>query len=205
MSFRKKHGLFSLGMLFLLIGLIWMQAIYQRCEVIYPTQQRLVDRKSAVSGQGEQKALAKEPTAEKQQFRVVRSPEAKNYHFILFWILTVWEAAGAFLYLISGLMILRKFSFAPGLGIVAVSVDLGFKLASVAYMQFCAIPLAAATGNPNLMLAYFQPVQDGWARFSGLMSGLSLYNPQSRVDVIVAGCFIVFSYRVLLRNRIRKD
>jgi len=214
MPSRGKHGLFGLGMLFLLIGVIWMQAIYQRCEVIYPASQRVADGVTAGSGQGGQKidggengekSVTKEPAAEKQKFHLVRSPAARDYHFIFFWSLTIWEAAAAFLYVISGLMILRKFAFAPGLGLVAVSVDLGFKLAAITYMQFCAIPLAAATGNPNLILAYFQPARDGWAWFSGLMSGLSIYNSHTRPDIIIVGCFILFSYRVLLKNCLQKD
>jgi hypothetical protein len=196
MRSQGRHAFFVLGLVFLFIGLIWMQAIYQRCEAIYPSSLRATAQSE--HGQAGQAAQGKE------RARMMRSPAAKGYHFILFWTLTSWEAACALLYIVSGLMILRRSFFASGLALVAVSMDAGFKLAAILYMQFCAIPLAITTGNANLMESYFFATRDGWARFSGLMTGLAIYHLKTWGDAAVAILFLLFSYQILHKHQARR-
>ena len=174
---------------FIVLGVVWFVLIQARCNEISPrpTLTKATSNVGASSGSTE------------KEVKMIRSPYAKDYHFILFWAIAGIEVFVALFYILAGIFLLKRYSLGPFVVAGVLTLDVVFKLLVIFYMQFCAIPLSHLTKNANVLQLYFMPSDKIHAGFSSIASGLQIFLP---AGIIFLGVYILyFGFCFLFFNR----
>jgi hypothetical protein len=156
-----------LGLVFLLLGLAWAVSIYWRCTRISPKPMKVPA--SYTELERDIRATVR--------YHVIHSPYVKPYHVICFLAVAGLELVCCFFYIFSGIAVLRWYPLVKMWVWGTLVLDVVFKLLVAAYMQFCAVPLAALTKNKNILVSYYMPDSSVWSQISLYLSGLKVFEP----------------------------
>ncbi len=153
----------AIAIFFICLGITWFIVIQVRCNEISP--------RSISSG------LAKNLGISEKPLKMVRSPHAKDYHLILFWVIAGMEIFVALFYIVAGIFMLKRYYLGQFVVVGVLCLDVALKTLVIFYMQFCAIPLAHLTKNANVLQLYFMPSMKGHAVFSSIATGYRIFEP----------------------------
>ena len=178
-------------------GMLWTTTIYVRSATISGWWQKPVLSSSGVSSPGASQS--------DEIFRRLRSPHAKNYHLILFHALVLFELFCGICFMLSGLMLIRRYPFGRSFTLYVLYMDIFFKMMVAWYMQYCAVPLEFLTHNANVLNVYYFPNASFWSRLSGYFSGLKMASLYGVVYLLVYILIFFLSFYYLTSTDVVKQ
>lgn len=150
---------------FVVLGTVWWLCIQMRWQEISPRRANPDSLIASISN-----LTMVSPMIEK-----VRSPFAKPYHDITFWVIGIAEVFVAIFYVVAGIFLFKRYVLAKLMVLLVLGFDIFLKTLVVVFMKFGAIPLSHLTHNENMLQAYFMPSQSIANSFSVMVSGLRLF------------------------------
>ena len=195
---KKTRGIVLWGISFLVLGMLWTTTIYVRCGTLLGWWQKPAAPSSVVVQQ-------EEPESPETIIRRFRSPHAKEYHIVFFWVLVFFELACGVAFFVCGVALIRRYLFARMAILCTLYLDIFFKMLAAWYMHYCAFPLEYLTENRNILHAYYFPDRSFWSEFSGYLSGLKMFSIDLSAGALqlggviymvlyIAGVFACFYY-----------
>jgi len=192
-------SIFLIALVFMAVGVVWMGTIYERCLTIAPAR-RLLPSIDEILRRDQPPPGGSVVTPVERRFR---SPHARWYYFAGFWAIAVFELIVAFLFVLGGWALLRRYRQAWRWAVLTLTADVTYKAMVIVYMHTCALPLSTLIKNPVSVIAYYQPDKTIFSVMSGFFSGLAFYPPQGNFLggavylMVMAGLFYWFSRDVV--------
>jgi len=179
------------GILFLVIGILWLSAIFVRCQGYLPKKKKItytqVYQSSVKQYQRVTARLA--PLSVKGYM-----PQA---FIICFWAIGALEFFCAIFYLLAGIFVLRRYFFGARFVFYMLMADILLKILIVIYHQYILVPLKVIFRTSNIMFTYFIPGDDLISRIPFYLTGIKLVQPGFIYYLLfyimyVSICFYVF-------------
>lgn len=190
---EKSRVAKAYGALFLAIGILWLSAIFVRCEGFLPRK-----KQHAFSYQKIQQQLTEylEPLSLRKHVPKILIAQ--------FWILAHWEFACAFFYLLSGLSLLRAYPFGRRFAAYTLMADIVLKTLIVTYQQFLLLPLRSIFQETNVMVMYFTPDAGLAAKGSSYLTGIKLIQPGAFYYGFFYALFLLVSIYVFTHPKMKE-
>ncbi len=166
---RQLKVAIPLGILFLAVGVVWLSAIFIRCDVHRSWKKPVQSQRS--SAEVDKKA----PDTTLKDLAIQEFLSKK--HIALFWAIAYLEAVCALLYLLSGVSLLRGYPFRRELAMGALSADAALKVAVALYQQQVILPLKDIFKDTNVLLVHFAPDGSFASQVSVYLAGVKLIQP----------------------------
>lgn len=196
----QRAGIIFLACVFLLLGGFWLTAIYRRCTAISPHARIVPPVRDII------KRPARPPVEAKKKDNILikrsRSPYAKWYHFAAFRVIAFSEVLLALAFILAGAALLRRYRKEHLWVLGALTGDVVYKLAVLAYMHACAVPLAKLIKQKNTLITYLVPDKSIFSQASLYLSGLKLCPPEGNIFYgLVYFVFILFCFCLFFRRK----
>ncbi len=167
---RRSKALTGFGILFLVVGILWLVTIFIRCEGYLPK------KKTTYAG------IYHSAVQRVERLTLRLSPLSVNQYmphvFILhFWMMAAWEVMCSLFYILAGISILRLYWWGDRFILSAVLMDVFLKVLIVTYQVFILSPLGAVFQKSNIMFTYFLPNKAVTSQISSYLTGIRLIQP----------------------------
>ena len=187
---ENVHIMRAYGVLFLVLGLVWLSVILVRGE-------RPFFRKSTLSVRALQKIQQELTVKLKGHLVSRRIPKQYVYHF---WALAGWEFICALCYLVAGVSLLRRYPFRRGLSAAALVSDAVLKFLIVSYHVSVLQPLKKICQTADILRMYLTPDAGAASTVSSYVTGIRLVRPGALIYGAVYIAFLALSTVCLVRR-----
>ena len=211
---RISKGVIFAGLFFLSLGVLWLGVIYKRAKAALPAEQQAIfqSQSPAVTYQElktEMKtALARPSVIDRyvKETPVQSSQPPPKMYLKMFWLISVVEVVCCFLYILSGIFLLRLYPLARWCVFLTLYVDILFKGMMVTYMSYWAIPLESALRGKNILDSYFLSRLSGIsAGLSSCVTGLKFYQPEGALFLFIYLVYLFANFYFFTRSSIKKQ
>ncbi|MCR4337793.1 MAG: hypothetical protein NUV91_08325 [Candidatus Omnitrophica bacterium] len=201
----KSKGITFLGILFCLIGILWLGLIYQRGEPFVPKKKNYwVEHPPTVSDYRELKKEMRQTLQEVQHPSVLpRKPYLRSSDVMSFWMLVSLELICSFLYILAGISLLRGHVLGRWTAITAIYCDIIFKVLIWIYVAYFMTTIPSM-GQENVVFSYFLSAKNGWACLASFLTGLKIYQPSGGIYLFTYLAYIFGCFHFLTRPKARE-
>lgn len=194
---KRSKTLTLFGILFLVIGLLWLAAIFIRCQGCLPKKTTYPQVYRSAVKQYQRLTARLGPLSVKQYM-----PKAFIIHF---WMIGCWELFCSLFYILSGIFVLRLYPFGRRFVLWTLLADLLLKGLIVSYQQFILVPLQAVFQKTNVMFTYFAPNASLNSQVSSYLTGIKLVQPHALYYAAVYGFYLLIVFFVFTRARVKNQ
>jgi hypothetical protein len=194
MGTQSKTAL-SLGILFFVIGAIWMAAIFIRCQKYMPQEKKKISYTQIYQKHHERLTVILSPLSVKKYMPKV--------YIIHFWAIAYWEFICALLYLLSGIFLLRAYPAGRHLAFYALFSDIILKNLIVTYQYYVLAPLKPVFQSTNIMFTYFTSDAGFDSQISSHLTGIKLVQSGAIFFAISYGIYLLVCFYALSRMKTR--
>ncbi|MDP8212831.1 MAG: hypothetical protein P9X22_06035 [Candidatus Zapsychrus exili] len=203
---KKSKGIIVLGVLLILLGTFWLSLIYQRGKSFIPKEKQPYFKEYGVKAI-DYVALGnemKEILAESKRSSAVNVPTLDRKAIIVFWIIVCFELICAFLYLGSGISLLRFHSLARGFTIFTLLFDSFLKCAAVVYQSYI-LELLGQSVSKNIVFNYFAPTNGFMSKVSAYLTGVGFVQKDSLIYILSYLFCLFLCFYFLTRKSVIKQ
>ncbi len=197
---KKSDGLITLfGVIFLVMGILWLSAIFVRYKVYFPKEDKKV---SVVKVKNTYAQIYQSSVKQYKRIAVHLAPfSVKSYmpkaFIIYFWVIGALEFVCAIFYLLAGIFVLRRYFFGAYFVFYMLITDILLKVLIVIYSHYILTPLKTIFRTSNIMFTYFTRGEDFISKVPLYLTGIKLVQPGFLYYLFfylmyVSICFYVF-------------
>lgn len=217
---KRSVGGMMFGVLFLIIGGLWLSAIVHRNEPFVPKETAASAGPAEASQGAAGVSLRRIWKSWSLIFRDVLHPaqlqkdmtetlsrprgHIRPWHIVFFWMTVLVELGCSFAYIVGGLALLRRYPFSCRLAVLALFGDALFKGMILFYMEYIALPLQPVLGG-NILENYYLGVGGIWIHLSAYLTGLVFYQPYGFIYLVLFLVYIVFGGYFFSREDTRAE
>jgi hypothetical protein len=204
MKITSKSIIFA-GLFFLMFGVLWLTVIYNRAKAALPEEKKSIISESPVATYHEMKETLQQPSKIDRYVKKSLSAKPRKSYITLFWIVAAVEVVCCFLYIFSGIAVLRLYPFSRFLVFLALYFDVLLKGMAMTYMNAYALPLAKALNGNNILSSYFL-AQPSWSStFSMYVTGLGFYQTNGALFLFVYLVYLFIVFYFFTRPKIKEQ
>jgi hypothetical protein len=187
------------GLLFFVIGGLWLYSIFQRGQISWPTRWNYTQLLKPENSAAQAETRIKRQQAEQFMPNRIRASYECAFRGIV-----IMELIAALLYIISAVSLFRLYPVGRILVLLTLLWELCYKLAVIIYQQNVAIPLSKIFKNHNIVFKYLSPQSDWTSAFSVYMSGLDFLGKDGEQFLFYYLTFLFLTFTLFSKESLTK-
>ena len=185
----KSIGVNLFGLFFLILGLLWLNTIYQRSRILVSLKKVDITVKEPKITAADYQSLDKHM---KSVFKGTSSDKNLAAVYInTFRTIAIAELICSLSYIVTGIALFRVYRFGRLLVFLTILLDVLLKVLIVTYHNFILLPIQNYYKTTNILQFYFKPIMGKFSQLSDYLSGFKLIQSDYLPYAILFSLYVV--------------